>query len=484
MSWCTGAMGKFSLILVDSKATGKEGKAALRDKMAERFNASPEVVDSMLSELPVILEQGLSKEQAEEFGLAFDQMGAIVELVAEDEPEEDSGGLSFELSEAAPAEPVAETASEEISSLSDELDLLLSESEAEVNLDSARISMEMPNPVPDAASLEQLSDLLEQEIAGEAAPKLEPVLDESVPAAPTEVELEPATIEEKPSEEDKPEANDDETKIQQLAFRKKEPRESSAGEDRAEKKTALPESHKYASPAPKVKKLEKRQLAVAGGFAVLLLVVFFLNSPGTNRTNNNYDPAVVRNLLKQQQNILRNSKQPIETDTPATVSAIQRSFLVSFSFPTVRFELKADTLNSNISELEIEVIPVVDQAIEPDDLALALGRPATLRADTLLSLSNQRYYVPLSADHFQFETVFPLYVEAADETGRVLVRLVLEGQILLDQGLVKGLLRIEGGPVTKIGANDWQGIKRAPSGLYALRFREQFKTELFSEQGL
>lgn len=77
-------MSQHLLILHDASDASRSGREKLAQKLADYLGLSSHAIEAMFTDLPVILRQGLSLEVAQQQKRKLEELGAIVEILAED----------------------------------------------------------------------------------------------------------------------------------------------------------------------------------------------------------------------------------------------------------------------------------------------------------------------------------------------------------------------------------------------------------------
>jgi hypothetical protein len=73
------------VVFLGLSVIGPEEESRLLKGLQKRFNLTPEKAESLLQKVPVVVKKGLSKEDAERFAKAFDEIGGRVKVEEEEE---------------------------------------------------------------------------------------------------------------------------------------------------------------------------------------------------------------------------------------------------------------------------------------------------------------------------------------------------------------------------------------------------------------
>ncbi len=87
-------MSQYTLILHDAKDSSEQGRDALKTVLESQLHISKDSLNTIFSSLPAILKQDLNKDQADNYLLVFEKLGANVELLAQDDSDFDVIQLS------------------------------------------------------------------------------------------------------------------------------------------------------------------------------------------------------------------------------------------------------------------------------------------------------------------------------------------------------------------------------------------------------
>ena len=76
-------MGPYKVVFLGLAVIGTEEEGRLLSGLRKRFNLTPEKAEGLLQKVPVVVKKGLSKEEAERFVKAFDEIGGRVKVEEE-----------------------------------------------------------------------------------------------------------------------------------------------------------------------------------------------------------------------------------------------------------------------------------------------------------------------------------------------------------------------------------------------------------------
>lgn len=79
-------MASYKVIFLGLSVIGPEEETRLIGGLQKRFNLSPEKAESLLQRVPVVVKKGLSKEEAQRYVRAFEEIGGRTKVEEEEEP--------------------------------------------------------------------------------------------------------------------------------------------------------------------------------------------------------------------------------------------------------------------------------------------------------------------------------------------------------------------------------------------------------------
>lgn len=79
-------MASYKVIFLGLSIIGPEEEKRLIGGLQKRFKLSPERADSLLQRVPIVVKKGLTKEEAQRYAKAFEEIGGRIKLEEEEEP--------------------------------------------------------------------------------------------------------------------------------------------------------------------------------------------------------------------------------------------------------------------------------------------------------------------------------------------------------------------------------------------------------------
>ena len=79
-------MASYKVIFLGLSVIGLEEETRLIGGLQKKFKLSPEKAESLLQRVPVVVKKGLSKEEAERYVRAFEEIGGRIKVEEEEEP--------------------------------------------------------------------------------------------------------------------------------------------------------------------------------------------------------------------------------------------------------------------------------------------------------------------------------------------------------------------------------------------------------------
>jgi hypothetical protein len=79
-------MASYKVIFLGLSVIGLEEENRLLSGLQKKFNLTPEKAESMLQRVPIVVKKGLSKEEAQRYVKAFEEIGGRIKVEEEEEP--------------------------------------------------------------------------------------------------------------------------------------------------------------------------------------------------------------------------------------------------------------------------------------------------------------------------------------------------------------------------------------------------------------
>jgi len=79
-------MASYKVIFLGLSVIGLEEETRLLGGLQRKFNLTPEKAESMLQRVPIVVKKGLSKEEAQRYVKAFEEIGGRIKVEEEEEP--------------------------------------------------------------------------------------------------------------------------------------------------------------------------------------------------------------------------------------------------------------------------------------------------------------------------------------------------------------------------------------------------------------
>jgi hypothetical protein len=79
-------MASYKVIFLGLSVIGLEEENRLLSGLQKKFNLTPEKAESMLQRVPIVVKKGLSKEEAQRYVRAFEEIGGRIKVEEEEEP--------------------------------------------------------------------------------------------------------------------------------------------------------------------------------------------------------------------------------------------------------------------------------------------------------------------------------------------------------------------------------------------------------------
>ena len=457
---------KYQVVLIDAEKSDQPSREALAHRLSQRFHLNEKQLAADMKQLPLVMKQGLTREQAAALGKALKTCGALVEVLEDNSAEQDN---KIELQSTEPSAPSLQILEFDKGDLSAEPSCNQAPAGSS-KLDSGGLSFETSEQQPSPA--------------GEAAGGSSELLFENIDSSDTDATsvkglLEQASAKKPPGMHHAPAAQALESPTEQT-------RDASQSSMQGETFGTTIHSSAIQVPAARPKRRTRRIQWAIAGMLLLMGILYTVQRTQVRVQRTVITDDSIRQMLAQQKVMLSSHGKGGKSDSASPAKAAAANFAGLTSADGVSCKASLSIADDKVTHLSLEISTDEPPKVTDEEFAQGKRQQPWMRRMEIVAPPSKISTTPHTAETgqtFRFEASVLARGYYRDSKGneRILADALVSGTFSAASPVVSGTYRVLFGE-TQAAEGPHIVAKRAEDGKVKISLFGSFSATRQEEQ--